>query len=198
MHLAGFRRLAALAVALAPSLAFAHPGHDGDHDIVWDFSTGFAHPFSGWDHVLAMVAVGLWAAQLGGRARWLIPATFVGAMATTAALGQFGLTIPALEQAIAASVLLLGLLVATMVRLPLAAGAALIALFASFHGLAHGAELPLAANGLSYGAGFVVATALLHAAGFGIGFLFSARPTKRPAQIAGWLIAASGLALLAV
>lgn len=184
--------------ALAPTVAFAHPGHEGDHDVVWDFATGFMHPLGGWDHLLAMLAVGLWAAQLGGRARWLVPAAFVAAMAGAAALAQsaLGFTFPALEQAISASVLLLGLLLAVAVRLPPLAGVALVALFASFHGFAHGAELPGAASGLSYGAGFVLATALLHLVGLGAGTLAHAHAPARAAQAAGWLIAASGTALL--
>ena len=154
------RLLGALSLLLvAAPLAQAHPGHEG-HDFTWDFSGGFAHPLSGWDHLLAMIAVGLWAAQLGGRARWLVPSAFVGVMALGAALGHAGLMFPGVEQGIAASVLVLGLLIATAVRLPVAAGMALVGLFAGFHGIAHGAEMPATAGGLSYGAGFILATAL--------------------------------------
>jgi len=137
------RRLAPLAIAFLalPVLASAHPGHDG-HELTWDFSGGFAHPLSGWDHLLVMIAVGLWAAQLGGHARWLVPAAFAGVMALGAALGEEGVTFPGIEQGIAASVLVLGLLIAAAVRLPVTAGAALVGVFAIFHGLAHGAEMP--------------------------------------------------------
>lgn len=187
--------LAASFLAIA-GLAHAHPGHDGDHGLTWDFSGGLAHPFSGWDHVLAMVAVGLWAAQLGGRARWLVPTAFVGAMTLGTALGHSGFALPGTEQGIAASVLVLGLLVAAAVRLPVAVGMGLVGVFAIFHGLAHGAEMPATAGGLGYGAGFVAATALLHATGVGLG-VFAARSSGRVAKSAGWAIAACGVALLA-
>jgi len=185
----------AAAFLVLPALAHAHPGHDG-HDFTWDFSGGFAHPLSGWDHLLAMIAVGLWAAQLGGRARWPVPAAFVGVMALGAALGQAGVTFPGVEQGIAASILALGLLIAAAVRLPVTAGMALVGAFAIFHGLAHGAEMPAAAGGFSYGAGFVAATVLLHAAGVGLG-LIAARRSAHATQFAGWAIAASGLMLFA-
>jgi urease accessory protein len=187
--------MAALLLAL-PALAHAHPGHEG-HELTWSFNGGFAHPLSGWDHLLAMIAVGLWAAQLGGRARWLVPAAFVGVMTLGAIAGQAGLMIPGLEQGIAASVLVFGLLIAAAVRLPVAAGMALVGVFAIFHGLAHGAELPATAGGLSYGAGFIAATALLHAAGVGVG-TGAGRFSAQAPKLAGWAIAASGAVLLAV
>jgi len=189
--LKGFVLLAAL-----PAIASAHPGHDGDHGFGWDFSGGFAHPLNGWDHLLAMVAVGLWAAQLGGRARWLVPAAFVSVMTLGAVLGHGGMSIAGTEQAIAASVLVLGLLVATAARLPLAAGMALTGIFALFHGLAHGAEIPATSAGLSYGLGFVLTTALLHAAGLGLGQLTARKSTVIP-QAAGAAIALVGVAMLA-
>lgn len=189
------RRLALCAATLAPLSAFAHPGHEG-HDFTWDFSAGLAHPLTGWDHLLAMLAVGLWAWQLGGRARWAVPASFVVAMTLGAALGRAGLHVPGLEPAIAASVLALGLLVATAARLPLAASAALVALFAAFHGLAHGAEMPAGATALGYGLGFVLATAALHAAGLALGLL-TARQSERLAKYAGATVAVCGAILLA-
>jgi urease accessory protein len=179
-----------------PALAQAHPGHDG-HDLTWDFSGGFAHPLSGWDHLLAMIAVGLWAAQLGGRARWLVPAAFVTVMALGAALGRTGAIFPGVEQGIAASVLVLGLLIAAAVRLPVTAGMTLVGVFAIFHGFAHGVEMPATAGGLLYGAGFVVATALLHAIGVGLGVL-AARTSANATKLAGWAIAASGVMLFAL
>jgi len=189
--LKGFVLLAAL-----PAIASAHPGHDGDHGFGWDFSGGFTHPLGGWDHLLAMIAVGLWAAQLGGRARWLVPAAFVSVMTLGAVLGHGGMSIAGTEQGIAASVLVLGLLVATAVRLPLAAGMALTGVFALFHGLAHGAEMPATAAGLEYGLGFVLATALLHTAGLGLGLLAARKSTVIP-QTAGAAIALVGVAMLA-
>ena len=157
---------------------------------------GLTHPFVGLDHLLAMFAVGIWAGQLGGRAVWLIPLTFVSVMAAAATLASFGLLLPLMEPAIACSVLVLGLLIAGSVRLPTSVGVLLVSLFAVFHGYAHGLELPQAASPILYGAGFVLATALLH--GLGIGFASNSRQHKILQRIAGYsLIAASGLLLAA-
>lgn len=157
---------------------------------------GLTHPFVGLDHLLAMFAVGIWAGQLGGRAVWLIPLTFVSVMAVAATLASFGLLLPLMEPAIACSVLVLGLLIAGSVRLPTSVCALLVSLFAVFHGYAHGLELPQAASPILYGAGFVLATALLH--GIGIGFARNSRQHKMLQRIAGYsLIAASGLLLAA-
>ena len=159
--------------------------------------TGLTHPFVGLDHLLVMIAVGIWAGQLGGRAVWLIPLTFVSVMAAAATLASFGLLLPLMEPAIACSVLVLGLLIAGSVRLPISVGALLVSLFAVFHGYAHGLELPQAGSPILYGAGFVLATALLH--GLGIGFARNSRQHKMLQRIAGYsLIAASGLLLAAV
>jgi urease accessory protein len=192
------RRTASVLLLCAPLVALAHPGHEGDHGgLTWDFSSGFGHPLGGLDHLLAMMAVGLWAAQLGGRARWALPAAFLTALAAGAALGANGGVFGGLEQGIAASVLVLGLLVVTAARLPLAAGIILSAVFALFHGVAHGAEMPVDASGAVYGLGFLGATALLHAAGLGLG-VFAARAPKWVGQAAGaglmlaggWMLAA--------
>ena len=157
---------------------------------------GLTHPFVGLDHLLAMFAVGIWAGQLGGRAVWLIPLTFVSVMAVAATLASFGLLLPLMEPAIACSVLVLGLLIAGSVRLPTSVGVLLVSLFAVFHGYAHGLELPQAASPILYGAGFVLATALLH--GIGIGFARNSSQHKMLQRIAGYsLIAASGLLLAA-
>lgn len=190
------RRIVTLtaAVALVP-LAQAHPGHAG-HDFTWDFSTGFAHPFTGWDHILAMVAVGWWAAQLGGRARWLVPATFVAMMSLGAALGRFGFVVPGVEQAIAASVCVLGLMIALAARLPVAWAATMVGGFAVFHGFAHGIEVPAASVGLLALSGFAAATALLHATGLALGVVANRAPT-RVATIVGSLIAGFGVCLFA-
>jgi urease accessory protein len=157
---------------------------------------GLTHPFVGLDHLLAMIAVGIWAGQLGGRAVWLIPLTFVSVMAAAATLASFGLLLPLMEPAIACSVLVLGLLIAGSVRVPTSLGALLVGLFAVWHGYAHGLALPQAASPILYGAGFVLATALLH--GLGIGFALNSRQHKMLQRIAGYsLIAASGLLLAA-
>ncbi|MDE3083773.1 MAG: HupE/UreJ family protein [Verrucomicrobiota bacterium] len=189
-----FRRLILFFPFIAVPFVHAHPGHAG-HELTWDFSGGFAHPLSGWDHLIAMIAVGLWAAQLGGRARWLVPTAFLGAMALGAVYGQTFGSVPGIEQGIAASVFVLGLLIAAAVRLPVAASMALVGVFAIFHGMAHGAEIPGTASGLTYGVGFVAATALLQAAGVGLGSLLT-RFSEQAPKIAGLLVAASGAALL--
>jgi urease accessory protein len=168
------------ALALLPPVASAHPGHDGGHDLTWDFAGGFAHPVFGLDHLLAMIAVGIWAAQLGGRARWVVPTAFVGVMTVAAAFGQNGVVPAGMEQMIAASLLAFGLMIALAKRLPLAAGLALTTFFASFHGFAHGAEIPANSGGFSYGFGFVAATVLLHAAGLALGSL-------KISQLDNWL-----------
>ena len=176
------------------TVAHAHPGHDG-HDFGWDFRGGFMHPWSGWDHLLAMLGVGWWAAQLGGRARWLVPAAFITAMAIGAAIGIDLGPVSGVEQAIAASVVTLGLLIAIKARVPVWAGATLVAAFAFFHGAAHGAEMPADAGGATFGAGFLAATVLLHAAGVALGE-WVARRNPIAAKWAGGAIAACGLAML--
>jgi len=165
--------------------AAAHPFHPGT-----GFGAGFIHPFAGLDHLLAMVAVGLWAAQFGGRWLWAIPLAFVSTMLIGGVLGFAGLTLPLLEPVIAASVLALGLLTVFRIRLH-ATGLALVAAFALFHGVAHGTELPAAAGALPYAAGFILATALLHALGLmsGLQVRTAARWAGAPIALAGgWLL----------
>ena len=154
---------------------------------------GFAHPLLGVDHVLAMVAVGLWAAQTGGRAIWAVPLTFMATLAAGAWLGVGGFALPGVEAGVAASVLALGLLVALAVRLPVAAGMALTAAFALFHGHSHGTELPAMVSPLGYAAGFLVATGLLHCSGLAASCVFSVRQLR----LAGFCVAVAGAALLA-
>jgi urease accessory protein len=181
---------AALFLCAIPA-AQAHPGLEP----ATGFAGGLVHPFSGLDHLLAMTAVGFWAAQL--RAPRLLPAAFLVAMALGAAAGHWAGPVPGVEQAIAASVLVLGLLIARQVRVPAAAGAAWVGAFAIFHGAAHGAEMPASAGALAYGCGFVAATAILLAAGVAAGSLSSRLPA-RASRAPGWAVAAAGLALLAV
>lgn len=182
-------------LALLPAVASAHPGHDGGHDLSWDFAGGFTHPAFGLDHLLAMIAVGIWAAQLGGRARWIVPATFVGVMTLATAFAQNGVVPAGMEQMIAASLLAFGLMIAMAKRLPLFAGLCLTALFAAFHGFAHGAEIPASANRLSYGLGLVAATVLLHAIGLSLG-KFSATQSPWFSKAAGAGVAAVGAVML--
>jgi urease accessory protein len=193
MKTSGKLFLAAIATLALPLLAQAHPGHDG-HDLTWSFGTGFGHPLSGWDHLLDMLAVGIWAARLGGRARWLVPAAFVSTMIMGAVFAQSGLALPGIEQGIAASLLILGLFITFAVQLPVTLGMGLVAFFALFHGWAHGAEMPVTNRGFSYGAGFVIATALLHAAGLGLGITLQKQPLL--GRLAGGAVATAGVLAL--
>lgn len=153
----------ATALLLGPALAFAHPGHDHA-----GLMAGVAHPLFGLDHLLAMLAVGLWAAQQQGNARWALPLTFVATMLFGGLFGFAGIEMPLMETGIAGSVLALGLLVALAVRPALPVAAGLTALFALSHGVAHGLELPELASPWGYAAGFVAATAVLHGAGYAL------------------------------
>jgi urease accessory protein len=189
------KTLLALVLALTPSLAFAHVGVGDPTGI----AHGFMHPISGTDHVLAMVAVGLLAVHLGGRALWLVPLSFVAMMAFGGVLGMAGIGLPFVEVAIGLSVVVLGIIVAARVNPPAAIAMALVGLFAIFHGHAHGAEMPETASGLAYGVGFILATALLHAIGIGVGILIGRagqRYSRTISQIAGGAMALAGIAIL--
>jgi urease accessory protein len=188
-----FAAVAALG-ALAPTAAMAHTGV-GD---AGSFAHGFWHPITGLDHVLAMVLVGMLAWQLGGRAFWLVPATFVLVMAIGGGLGVAGIAVPMVELGIALSVVVLGAVVALGIRAPVAVAMAIAGLFAIFHGHAHGAEMPGDASGLAYGVGFMIATALLHLGGLGLGCLIGAAGDRYGLVVrsAGGLAAIAGLAIL--
>lgn len=176
----------ALLLLLSSGPALAHPGHDGG------LMAGLAHPYTGLDHLLAMLAVGLWAAQQSATdALWKIPLTFVSAMAVGALLGMAGLPLPQVEAGLAASVVILGLLVAFSLRLPTGAGMALVAAFALFHGHAHGAEAPLG-NLATFATGFILATASLHGIGMALG-----RMARHRAEIA-LRVGGAGVALAGV
>jgi len=181
-----------LAIFLLPTLAQAHPGMPGH---THGFANGLAHPLTGLDHICAMVAVGLWAAQRGGRALWLVPSVFVSAMILGGVLGMAVVPIPFVEPGIAASVLVLGLLIAAAVRLPLPVSAMLVGLFALFHGYAHGAEMPDSTSGLAYGVGFVAATASLHLLGIGSSLFAQRFGSARMVRYAGGAIAVCGIYL---
>ena len=174
-------------LAFATDPAFAHT----ETGVAGGFISGFSHPLFGPDHLVAMVAVGLWGAQLGNPAVWVLPIAFPAVMAIGGFLGVIGVPLPMTEIFIAASAIVLGIMVAFSVRPPLPVAGLLVAAFAIFHGHAHGAELPDAANPLAYGVGFVMATGLLHLCGIMIGLLI-----KWPAG--AHLVRACGLAIALV
>jgi urease accessory protein len=185
---------AVLLLASAPAFAHLDPGEHGS------FMSGFTHPLFGLDHIVVMVAVGLWAATIGGRAIVIVPAAFVGTMAFGYILALAGVELPFVEPVILASVVALGLLIAAAVRLPVALGATLVGIFALFHGWAQGGELG-AASALPYGVGFALATALLHSAGIGVGLLLGSGVGLGKAaadllsRVLGGIAAAIGLVL---
>jgi urease accessory protein len=191
---AGIRPRHALSVALLlatlPALAHVQEGQAAG------FLTGLAHPVSGLDHVLAMVAVGLWGAQLGVPAIWLLPVTFPLVMAFGGFLGLVGIPLPGVETGIALSALALGLAVATSWRPPLAIAALMVAAFAVFHGHAHGTELPAGQSGLTYSIGFVMATGLLHLAGISIGLIHRWPVGRVALRVLGAGVAVGGLFFL--
>lgn len=178
--------------AIAGGAAQAHTGEGVQGGLI----SGFTHPLFGWDHVVAMVAVGLWGVFLGRPAIWILPIVFPLVMAFGGALGVAGLPLPAVEAGIALSGVILGLLVAFGARAPLWAAAVLVGAFAIFHGHAHGTELPDAANPYAYALGFVVATGLLHLAGIAFGTLADRPWGTYAVRAAGLVIAAVGAAFL--
>lgn len=180
-----------IAAALLPSFAYAHVSVGETSG----FMHGLTHPLGGLDHVCAMLAVGIWAAQMGGRSVWAVPLTFVGVMALGGALPVLGITLHFVEQGIALSVLLLGVLIAAAIRLPLWLSGNIVGLFALWHGHAHGAEMPAAASGMTYALGFMLATALLHAAGIGFGLCMQRTARERLVNWAGAAIALCGVYL---
>ncbi len=157
------------------------------------FLTGFLHPISGLDHVVAMIAVGLWGAQLGAPAIWLLPVAFPIVMAFGGMLGLMGVPLPGTEIGIAASAIMLGALVMLEIRPPLAAAAVVVSFFAIFHGHAHGIELPPGQDALLFSIGFVIATGCLHAVGISIGLIHKWPWGQRALRVAGGGVAAAGL-----
>jgi urease accessory protein len=180
-----------IAVAFA-SPAFAHEGEG----LAGGFVSGFLHPILGWDHVAAMVAVGLWGAFLGAPAIWLLPIVFPLVMAFGGALGIAGVPLPAVETGIAASAVVLGIMVALGARPPLWIAAIIVGAFGIFHGHAHGTELPAAADAVAYAAGFVIGTGLLHLTGITLGLATKWDTGKIAVRAAGSAIAVAGLAFL--
>jgi len=186
--------LALFLLLVAPTAASAHPGFAGG-----GFLQGFAHPLGGLDHVLAMVALGVFAACLGARAIWLVPSAFLGAMALAGVAGMAGTALPCVESGIALSIVALGLAIASRLEISTLAAMVLVAPFAAFHGYAHGAEMPANVASYAYGFGFLTATALLHAFGVALGFASRSRPQRgwdRLVRAGGAVMAAAGVGFL--
>lgn len=180
------------AFVFAPVLLFAHP--DFGNSI--GFMHGFAHPLSGLDHMIAMVAIGIWAVQVGGKATWLIPLSFVTMMILGGVLGASGVAIPFVEKGIIMSVLILGILIIASVRMPVIMGMIVAGLFALCHGHAHGTEIPATASGLAFIAGFAICTMMLHASGIGLGYTLANVTKARIVRFAGVPILIAGLVML--
>jgi urease accessory protein len=191
------RRLSAtittLLLLLACGAAQAHAGAD---TLAGGFSSGFLHPVLGWDHVIAMIAVGLWGAFLGAPAIWLLPVVFPTVMAFGGALGVAGVPLPGVEVGIALSAIVLGAMIALAARPPLWIAATVVGAFAVFHGHAHGTELPQAANALAFSAGFVIATGLLHLSGIAFGLIVKWPKGRIAVRVVGGAIAAAGVGFL--
>src|ERR1700722_18829850 len=177
---------------IAPSTVLAH----NPAGVAGGFASGFLHPLTGIDHILAMVAVGIWGAQLGAPAIWALPVAFPLVMSVGGGLGVRGFFLPVVEIGIAASSLLIGFMIFRAARPPLYAAALLVGFFAVFHGYAHGTELPNAANPLAYGVGFVFATGRLHMSGVALGLIHRWPRGARTLRIAGAGISLAGLFLL--
>jgi urease accessory protein len=184
------RTLITLALLTLSTAANAHTGHGSS-----GFITGLAHPFSGMDHLLAMLAVGMWAGQLGGQRVWQLPATFMAMLAGGAFIGMWVPSLTLIEPGIAASVLILGLLITSPTKLALPVSFALAAAFGLFHGYAHGSEMPSAAAPLANAAGFLLATASLHVSGIAMGGAMRER-FARLVQVVGMSITAMGAWML--
>src|SRR5499433_2092487 len=188
-------RFCVAAFVFVPVAASAHIGTGDTHG----FAHGFLHPLSGMDHALAMVAVGLFAAFLGGRALWLVPLSFVSVMALAGIAASAGIKLPFAEIGIGMSIVVLGLAVAFQLSVPTLVAMGLVGFFAIFHGYAHGIEMPQGVSGLFYGAGFICATTLLHAMGVGLGLAIGKTGQvygRRIVQIGGGVMAIAGAATL--
>jgi urease accessory protein len=181
-----------LAIALLPRAALAHV----ERDAAAGFLVGFGHPLSGWDHILAMVAVGLWGAQLGAPALWLLPVAFPMMMAFGGMVGLMGFPLPGTEVGIALSAIVLGLMVALEARPLLGVSLAIVAFFALFHGYAHGAELAPGTSALAYSFGFVVSTGCLHGIGILVGLVHRWPAGRRALRAAGALVTMAGVGFL--
>jgi urease accessory protein len=184
-------------VAVSATAAFAHPHHVHAPGTETGLAAGFFHPLLGLDHLLAMFAVGLLAAQLGGRALWALPAAFLGLMVAGGAAGMLGMGLPGIEIVIACSVFVLGIALTVGVKYPLVAAMIIVGLFGIVHGHAHGTEMPAMSSPLVYGCGFFVATAALHVAGLLTGMaLVRSQRSAAVLRLTGAAISLAGLALL--
>ena len=184
-------RLLLAALGMAALVALPAQAHDGT-GLAGGFVAGFLHPVSGLDHLLAMVSVGLWGAFLGRPLIYILPMVFPGMMVVGAAVGMSGMTLPPVEVGIALSVVTLGVMILFAVRAPIAVACAIVGLFAVFHGYAHGAELPSAADPIGYSAGFVVSTGLLHLVGIALGTLRATPAGTLALRAAGGVIMVIG------
>src|SRR5262245_44631115 len=184
--------IVAMVLLLLPLTASAHT----ETGTIGGFVSGFKHPLTGLDHIVAMVAVGLWGAFLGGRAMWMLPVVFPVVMAFGGALGVLGVPFPGVETGIAISGVVLGLMVAFAAKPPLWVAAVIVGLFGMFHGHAHGTELPETANALAYAVGFVISTGLLHLSGIALGLLARWPWGRIAVRAGGFAIAAVGLGFL--
>lgn len=192
MAVQGAKLLILLMGGVFAGVAMAHQGVG----IAGGFGAGFMHPILGWDHVAAMVAVGLWGAFLGNPAIWILPVVFPMVMVVGGSLGVAGVALPAVETGIATSAVILGLMVALAARPPLWVAALIVGAFAIFHGHAHGTELPATASPLAYSLGFVVATGLLHLCGIAFGLLVRWPAGQVAVRAGGGLIALAGVGFL--
>lgn len=179
--------------ALLPTFAFAHVGVGETSG----FLHGLMHPVSGLDHICAMVAVGLWAAQMGGRSIWAVPITFVSVMVLGWVLGMSGVSMAFAESGIMLSVLMLGVFIAASVRLPLWLSSAIVGLFAMCHGHTHGTEMPGSTSSMMYAYGFILSTLFLHIVGVTFGLVMHRQAQKNAVRLTGATIAIFGLYLAA-
>jgi urease accessory protein len=183
--------LITLALIFSSTNLFAHPLHNEQSG----FLNGFFHPLLGLDHILAMVAVGLWAMQTGGKAKWMIPLSFVSIMTLGGVLGMNNISLPFAEIGILISVVVLGVLILAGAKLPVLFSSILVGVFALCHGHSHGAEIPLAASAVTYSLGFALTTVILHLSGIGLGSLINRLSTEKIVRFSGAMIALAGLIL---
>ena len=176
--------LTMMACLLLPAVALAHTSY-GD---IAGITHGFMHPMLGLDHMLAMVAVGLWASQLGARARWVVPSAFIITMIAGSLLAFFGVSLPLVEQGTMLSVLVIGLIITSAFKTSLRFSTAIVSLFAIFHGYAHAMAMPVLSNSSAYVIGFLLATALLHIIGIGLGSIMNNLKAYGIVRITGIII----------